>query len=188
MNILVAHENMDEKTAYNIVKTIFDKKADLVAVHKEAEQLQAGEPEEGGHPDAVPSGRGQVLRGKGRQAELTPGMTGNDHQAERAQLSADIDAAALQKAEEYIEQEEGAANKLKGWLAAFVTLAAVVMSVFHLYTAYAIVPTQTLRPVHVAFVLFLCFLVFPVGAALSPPHHVVGLDRGAARHRRGRAT
>jgi TRAP transporter TAXI family solute receptor len=36
MNILVAHESMDDKTAYNIVKTIFDKKADLVAVHKEA--------------------------------------------------------------------------------------------------------------------------------------------------------
>ena len=36
MNILVAHENMDEKTAYNIVKTIFEKKDDLVAVHKEA--------------------------------------------------------------------------------------------------------------------------------------------------------
>ena len=85
-----------------------------------------------------------------------------DHQAERAQLSADIDAAALQKAEEYIEQEEGAANKLKGWLAAFVTLAAVVMSGYHLYSAYEIVPAQTLRAVHLAFVLFLCFLVFPV--------------------------
>jgi uncharacterized protein len=35
-NILVAHENMDEKTAYNIVKTIFDKRDDLIAVHKEA--------------------------------------------------------------------------------------------------------------------------------------------------------
>jgi TRAP transporter TAXI family solute receptor len=40
MNILVAHENMDDKTAYNIVKTIFDKKADLVAVHKEAENFK----------------------------------------------------------------------------------------------------------------------------------------------------
>jgi TRAP transporter 4TM/12TM fusion protein len=38
------------------------------------------------------------------------------------------------------------------------------MSVFHLYTAYAIVPTQTLRYIHVAFVLFLCFMVFPVAA------------------------
>ncbi len=36
MNILVAHENMDDKTAYNIVKTIFDKRDDLIAVHKEA--------------------------------------------------------------------------------------------------------------------------------------------------------
>ena len=36
MNILVAHENMDDKTAYNIVKTIFDKRQDLINVHKEA--------------------------------------------------------------------------------------------------------------------------------------------------------
>jgi uncharacterized protein len=36
MNILVAHETMDDKTAYNIVKTIFDKRDDLIAVHKEA--------------------------------------------------------------------------------------------------------------------------------------------------------
>ena len=40
MNILVAHENMDEKTAYNIVKTIFDKRDDLIAVHKEAENFK----------------------------------------------------------------------------------------------------------------------------------------------------
>ena len=35
MNILVAHESMDDKTAYNIVKAIFDKRDDLIAVHKE---------------------------------------------------------------------------------------------------------------------------------------------------------
>jgi TRAP transporter TAXI family solute receptor len=40
MNLLVAHEKMDDKTAYDIVKTIFDKKADLVAVHKEAENFK----------------------------------------------------------------------------------------------------------------------------------------------------
>jgi TRAP transporter 4TM/12TM fusion protein len=86
----------------------------------------------------------------------------SDHQAERAQLSADIDAAALQKAEEYIEQEEGAANRLQGGFGAFVTLVAVAMSVYHLYSAYAIVSAQVLRATHLAFVLFLCFLVFPV--------------------------
>src|SRR3954462_2012513 len=102
----------------------------------------------------------------------------SEHQAERAQLSADIDAAALQKAEEYIEQEEGAANKLKGALAIFITLTAVLMSAFHLYTAYAIVPTQTLRPVHVGFVLFLCFLVFPVAPRFR--HRVMWWDWVAA--------
>jgi len=39
-NILVAHESMDEKTAYNIVKAVFDHKADIVAVHKEAENFK----------------------------------------------------------------------------------------------------------------------------------------------------
>jgi TRAP transporter TAXI family solute receptor len=40
MNILVVHESMDDKTAYNIVKTIFDKRADVIAVHKEAENIK----------------------------------------------------------------------------------------------------------------------------------------------------
>ncbi|MCG2591676.1 TRAP transporter fused permease subunit [Ramlibacter sp. XY19] len=93
---------------------------------------------------------------------MTQRQAGN--QAERVAVSEAVSEAALQKAEEYIEQEEGAANKFKGLMAVFITLTAVVMSAFHLYTAYAIVPTQTLRPVHVAFVLFLSFLVFPVAA------------------------
>ncbi|MFO1327925.1 MAG: TRAP transporter fused permease subunit [Rubrivivax sp.] len=71
---------------------------------------------------------------------------------------------ALHKAEAYIEAEEGAANRLGGAIGVFVTLAAVAMSLFHLYTAYAIVPTQTLRPVHVGWVLALTFLLFPAAA------------------------
>lgn len=35
MNILVANEKMDDKTAYNIVKTIFESRDDLIAVHKD---------------------------------------------------------------------------------------------------------------------------------------------------------
>src|SRR4051812_21415908 len=38
-NILVSNEKLSDDMAYNIVKTIFDKKADLVAVHKEAENF-----------------------------------------------------------------------------------------------------------------------------------------------------
>jgi TRAP transporter TAXI family solute receptor len=36
MNLLVAHQNMDEKTAYNIVKAIFEHREELIRVHKEA--------------------------------------------------------------------------------------------------------------------------------------------------------
>jgi TRAP transporter TAXI family solute receptor len=38
-NILVTSAKMPDDMAYNIIKTIFDKKADLVAVHKEAEAI-----------------------------------------------------------------------------------------------------------------------------------------------------
>jgi TRAP transporter TAXI family solute receptor len=38
-NILVTDDKMADEMAYNIVKTIFEKKADLVAVHKEAESI-----------------------------------------------------------------------------------------------------------------------------------------------------
>ncbi len=35
-NIIVSNENLSNEAAYNIVKTIFDKRDDLIAVHKEA--------------------------------------------------------------------------------------------------------------------------------------------------------
>ncbi len=40
MNILVVHESMDDKTAYNIVKAVFDKRDDLIAVHKESANIK----------------------------------------------------------------------------------------------------------------------------------------------------
>ena len=89
-----------------------------------------------------------------------------------------VSEEALHKAEEFIEAEEGAANKLKGWLGIFVTVVAFVMSVFHLYTAYGIVATQTLRPVHVGFVLFLCFLMFPIATRFR--HRIMWWDWLAA--------
>jgi TRAP transporter TAXI family solute receptor len=38
-NLLVAHQSMDDKTAYNIVKTFFDKRDELIRAHKEAENI-----------------------------------------------------------------------------------------------------------------------------------------------------
>jgi TRAP transporter 4TM/12TM fusion protein len=82
--------------------------------------------------------------------------------AKPAQDEVVIDKEALKKAEEFIEEEEGATNKLRGWLGIFVSATAVVMSLFHLYSAYGIVPAQVMRPVHVGFVLFLVYLLFPI--------------------------
>jgi len=49
-NLLVAHQNMDDKTAYNIVKAVFDHKEELVRSHKEAENITL----EGQKKDASP--------------------------------------------------------------------------------------------------------------------------------------
>src|SRR5256714_14980680 len=68
----------------------------------------------------------------------------------------------LRKAEAYVEAEEGVVNRLSGWSGTLVTSVAVAMTLFHLYAAYDIVPTQPLRYTHVAFVMVLCFLSFPL--------------------------
>jgi TRAP-type uncharacterized transport system fused permease subunit len=71
------------------------------------------------------------------------------------QPAAEVSQDALRRAEEMVEQEEGVHNRLTGWLAALVATIAVAMSLFHLYTAYAIVRPEHLRATHVAFVLLL---------------------------------
>jgi len=40
MNLLVANQNMDDKTAYNIVKAMFDHRDELIRVHKEAQNFK----------------------------------------------------------------------------------------------------------------------------------------------------
>src|SRR3954463_7465065 len=88
--------------------------------------------------------------------------------------AAEVSEEALARAEEMIEREEGVQNKLAGSLAAFVAAVAVAMSLFHLYTAYAIVRPEHLRAIHVAFVLFLTFLIFPMARRFR--HRVMWWD------------
>jgi TRAP transporter 4TM/12TM fusion protein len=90
------------------------------------------------------------------------------------QPAKEVSEEALARAEEMIEREEGVQNKHKGWLAAFIAAVAVVMSLFHLYTAYAIVRPEHLRAIHLAFVLFLTFLIFPVAKRFR--HRVMWWD------------
>ena len=67
----------------------------------------------------------------------------------------------LRAAERFVEEEEGAVSRFGGALEALVTTLLVTMSLFHLYAAASIVPTLTLRPVHVGFMLLLVFLIYP---------------------------
>ena len=90
------------------------------------------------------------------------------------QPAAEVSKEALARAEEMIEREEGVHNKLTGWLAALVAAVAVAMSLFHLYSAYVIVRPEHLRATHVAFVLLLVFLVFPIGRRFR--HRVMWWD------------
>src|SRR6187402_66332 len=76
--------------------------------------------------------------------------------------AADLSEDQKHRLEEFIEEEEGHFNRYKGWLARFLTFAAVATSAFHLYAAYGIVRTDFLREIHVGIVLFLCFMLFPV--------------------------
>ena len=72
-----------------------------------------------------------------------------------------ITEEALKEAEKYIEEEEGPSRRLTGRMDVFITAVAVLMSLVHLYAAVGIIMTQVLRGIHVMFVLFLSFLVFP---------------------------
>ena len=67
----------------------------------------------------------------------------------------------LEKAAAFIAAEEGAHHRFTGAWGHCLFAAAVLMSLFHLYAAYGIVTTNTLRYVHVGFTLALVFLLFP---------------------------
>src|SRR3982075_2543951 len=87
--------------------------------------------------------------------------------------AAGVSEDRLRKAEAYVEAEDGVVNRLVGLAGTLVTTIAVTMSLFHLYAAIAgawpftdfpIITTQPLRYAHVAFVMMLCFLLFPMSA------------------------
>jgi TRAP transporter 4TM/12TM fusion protein len=89
-----------------------------------------------------------------------------------------ISDEALRKAEAFVEAEEGATNRLSGIVGYIVTGIAVSMTLFQLYAAYDIVPTQPLRYIHVAFVMVLAFLLFPVAVRFR--NHIRWFDVLAA--------
>jgi TRAP transporter 4TM/12TM fusion protein len=84
-----------------------------------------------------------------------------EEERKRADQEVVVSEEALKEAEKYIEEEEGPSRRLSGNMDIFVTVVAVAMSLIHLYAAIGVFTTQVLRGVHVMFILFLSFLVFP---------------------------
>lgn len=63
-NLLVCNENMKENVAYDIVKTLFDHKPELVTVHREAKHLSL-DPQVGGSPIPFHPGAARYFTEKG---------------------------------------------------------------------------------------------------------------------------
>ena len=124
-------------------------------MHKEADEHRPQEPDRqlARRCRSIPA-RKKILRGKGRARS----NSGASRRAEA--IGSPIGQptnGARRRRREFIEEEEGATNRLRGPLGhADRRRCAVVMSLFHLYAAYDIVPAHVLRAVHVGFVLVAC--------------------------------
>jgi TRAP transporter 4TM/12TM fusion protein len=86
----------------------------------------------------------------------------NKPAASTAGVGADLDEDVRRKVEELIEEEEGATNRVTGWVGTAIGIIAILSSLFHLYAAYDVVPAAVLRAAHVGIVMFLVFLLFPL--------------------------
>jgi TRAP transporter TAXI family solute receptor len=68
-NILVSNEKLSDQTAYNIVKTVFEKRDELIAVHKEAENITLKEQRAANSPIPFHPGAIRYFREKGVKLE-----------------------------------------------------------------------------------------------------------------------
>jgi TRAP transporter 4TM/12TM fusion protein len=74
----------------------------------------------------------------------------------------ELGEAEKRKIEELIAEEEGISREVKGFWQHLITALAVGMSLFAVYSTVFPVTTQILRGIHVAFMLVLSFLYFPI--------------------------
>ena len=87
-------------------------------------------------------------------------MEGNE--INQATANGDLTDDQKKKIEELIEQEEGVTRKVTGFWDVTITILAVSMSLFAIYTSIFPITTQIVRGVHVALLLALSFLYYPL--------------------------
>lgn len=79
------------------------------------------------------------------------------------------------KLEEIIEEEEGVTRKVKGFWDYIITSLAVAMSLFAIYATIFPVTTQILRGVHVAFMIVLSFLYYPMAKKFKGKINIIDI-------------
>jgi len=82
-------------------------------------------------------------------------------EGELATQAVELTEEQKKKLEELIEEEEGVTRKVRGFWNIVITVLAVAMSGFAIYSAVFPVTTQIVRATHVAFLLALSFLYYP---------------------------
>jgi len=119
LNILGRLRKMSDQTAYNIVKTMFEKKPELVAVHKEATNIGLQVPEQQCVADPVSPRRDQVLQEQGIELKYrSPGRDARDASATaepappRAGLSIDAFPAGSRDSPEGAQQASSGIPRL----------------------------------------------------------------------------
>ena len=79
------------------------------------------------------------------------------------------------KIEQLIEEEEGVTRKVTGAWSVIITVLAVAMSLFAIYTSIFPVTTQILRGVHVTFLLVLSFLYYPMAKLFKGKINIIDI-------------
>jgi TRAP transporter 4TM/12TM fusion protein len=87
-----------------------------------------------------------------------------DKQTTGGTSGTDLTEEQIRTLEQLMEEEEGATRKVKGFWDRAITVLAIALSLFALYSAVVPVTTQILRSVFVAFLLALSFLYYPLTA------------------------
>jgi TRAP transporter 4TM/12TM fusion protein len=86
-----------------------------------------------------------------------------------------VTEAQLKKVEEVIEKEEGVTRKPTGLWDRIITVIAVATSLFAVYVAVGTITTQILRGVHVALILTLIFLFYPMAGRFRNKVQVIDI-------------
>jgi TRAP transporter 4TM/12TM fusion protein len=79
------------------------------------------------------------------------------------------------KLEELIEEEEGVTRKVTGFWNVVITVLAVAMSLFAIYTAFIPVTTHIVRGVFAAFLLVLSFLYYPMAKKFKGKINIIDI-------------